>query len=171
MVLFASWDISQVSSLDSPPLLNAMPSLGQTKETGAGQFSSVRFSRSVVSDSFLPHGLQHARLPCPSSTPRAYSNSCLLIWWCHPTISSSAVPFSFSFQSISASVHFPMSQYFVSVAKNLEFQQQHRSCQWMFRTDIVQNWLVESPCSPKDSQEPSPTPYFRRIDSLVLSYL
>ena len=55
---------------------------------------SVQFSPSVVSDSLGPHGLQHTRPPCPSPTPRAYSNSCLLSRWCHPTISSSVVPFS-----------------------------------------------------------------------------
>ena len=57
-------------------------------------FSSVQFSCSVVSDSLWPHGLQHARLPYPSPTPRVYSNSCPLSWWCHPTISSSVIPFS-----------------------------------------------------------------------------
>ena len=56
--------------------------------------SSVQFSYSVVSDSLRPHGLQHAGAPCPSSTPRVYPNSCPLSQWCHPTISSSVVPFS-----------------------------------------------------------------------------
>jgi len=62
---------------------------------------SVQFSRSVVSDSLRPHGLQHARLPCPSPTPRVYSNSCPLSRWCHPTISSSDVPFCSIFPIIS----------------------------------------------------------------------
>ena len=53
-----------------------------------GYYAIVQFSHSVVSNSFQPHGLQHARLPCPSPTPEAYSNSCPLNWWCHPTISS-----------------------------------------------------------------------------------
>ena len=53
---------------------------------------SVQFSRSVVSNSLQPHGLQHARIPCPSSTPRVCSNTCLSSWWCHPTISSSVIP-------------------------------------------------------------------------------
>ena len=61
--------------------------------------SSVQFSRSVVSDSLQPHGLQHSRPPCPLPTPRVYSNSCPLSWWCHPTISSSVVPFSSCLQS------------------------------------------------------------------------
>ena len=58
---------------------------------------SVQFSRSVLSDSSQPHGLQHARPPCPSPTPGVDSNSCPLNWWCHPTISSSVVPFSSPF--------------------------------------------------------------------------
>ena len=63
-----------------------------------------------MSDSLRPHGLQHARLPCPSPTPRVYSNSCPSSWWCHPTISSSVVPFSSCLQSFPASGSFPMSQ-------------------------------------------------------------
>ena len=66
-------------------------------------FSSVQSSCSVLSNSLWPHGLQHTRLPCPSPTPRAYSNSCPLSWLCHPTISSSVVPFSSCPQSFPAS--------------------------------------------------------------------
>ena len=61
--------------------------------------NSVQFSRSVMSDSLQPHGLQHARPPCPLPTPWVYSNSCPLSWWCHPTISSSVIPFSSCLQS------------------------------------------------------------------------
>ena len=75
---------------------------------------SVQFSRSVVSDSLWPHGLQHARLPCPSPTPRAYSNSSPSSWWCHPTISTSVIPFFSCRQSFPASGSFPMSQFFTS---------------------------------------------------------
>ena len=75
---------------------------------------SVQFSCSVVSDSLLPHGLQHARLSYPSPTPRACSNSCPLSHWCHPTISSSVVPFSSCLQSFPASGSFQMSQFFTS---------------------------------------------------------
>ena len=74
--------------------------------------SSVQFSCSVVSDSLWPHEPQHARPPCLSPTPRAYSNSCPLSRWCHPAISSSVVPFSSCPQSIPASGSFPMSQLF-----------------------------------------------------------
>ena len=75
--------------------------------------SSVQFSISVVSDSLQPHEPQHTRLPCPSSTPGACSNSCSLSQWYHPTISSSVVCFS-CFQSLPASGFFPMSQFFTS---------------------------------------------------------
>ena len=74
----------------------------------------VQFSRSVVSNSLQPHGLQHARPPCPSPTPGVYSNSCPLSQWCHPTISSSAVPFSCRLQSFPASGSFLVSQFFPS---------------------------------------------------------
>ena len=73
--------------------------------------SSVQFSRSVMSDSLQLHALQHARLPCPSPTPWAYSNSCPFSWWCHPTISPSTVPFS-HLQSFPVSGSFPRSQFF-----------------------------------------------------------
>ena len=75
--------------------------------------SSVQFSRSVVSNSLRSHGLQHIRPPCPSPTSGVYSNPCPLSRWCHPTISSSVVPFSSCPQSFPASGSFPMSQLFV----------------------------------------------------------
>ena len=76
--------------------------------------SAVQFSHSVVSNSLWPHRLQHARPPCLSPTPRVYSNSCPLSQWCHPTISSSVVPFSSRLQSFPASGSFQMSQFFTS---------------------------------------------------------
>ena len=72
---------------------------------------SAQFSHSVVSDSLQPHGLQHARLPCPSPTPGVYSNSCPLSWWCHPAISSSVVHFSSCLQSFPALGSFPVLMY------------------------------------------------------------
>jgi len=77
------------------------------------------FSRSVMFNSSRPHGLQHARLPCPSPTPRVYSNSCPLSQWCHPTISSPVIPFSFCLQSFSASGSFQMSQLFTSGSQSI----------------------------------------------------
>ena len=73
---------------------------------------SVQFSYSVMSDSLQPHGLQHAKPPCPSPTHGVYSNSCPLSRWCHPAISSSVVPFSSWPQSLPASGSFPMNQLF-----------------------------------------------------------
>ena len=83
------------------------------------QTGSVQFSRSVMSDSLWPHGLQHARLPCPSPTPGAYSNSCPKSQWCHPTISSSVIPFSSCHQSFPTSGSFPMSQFFTSGGQSI----------------------------------------------------
>ena len=74
--------------------------------------SSVQFSRSVLSDSLRPHGLQHDRPPCPSPTPGVHPNSCASSWWCHPAISSSVVPFSSCPQFLPASGSFPVSQLF-----------------------------------------------------------
>ena len=76
------------------------------------QFSSVQFSRSVVSDSLQLHESQHARPPCSSTTPGVHPNSCASSRWCHPAISSSVVPFSSCPQSLPASESFPMSQLF-----------------------------------------------------------
>ena len=77
-------------------------------------------SHSVVSNSFWPHGLQYTRLPHPSLSLGACSNSCLLNLWCHPTISSSVAPFSLCLQSFSASGSFPMSQFFASRSQSIE---------------------------------------------------
>ena len=74
--------------------------------------SLVHLSRSVVSDSFRPHELQHTRPPCPSPTPGVHPNPCPLSRWCHPAISSSVIPFSSCSQSLPASESFPMSQLF-----------------------------------------------------------
>ena len=84
-----------------------------------GWVSSVQFSRSVVSDSLRPHELQHARPPCPSPNPGVHSNSCASSRWCHPTISSSVVPFSSCIQSFPTSGSFPMSQFFASGGQSI----------------------------------------------------
>ena len=131
---------------------------------------SVQFSHSVMSDSLWPHGLQHTRPPCPSPTPGAYSNSCPLSRWCHPIISYSVVPFFSHLQSFPTSGSFQMSQFFSSGGQSLEFQLQHQSFQWIFRTAFLQDGLVRSSC-PRGTQESSPTPQFKSINSLVLSFL
>ena len=99
---------------------------------------SVQFSRSVVSDSLRPHGLQHARLPCPSPTPGACSNSCPLSWRCHPTISSSVVSFSSCLQSFPASGSFPMSHFFISGGQSIEVRTWSTKKQiWWLNTSLL----------------------------------
>ena len=80
---------------------------------------SVQFSHLVVSDSLRPHESQHARPPCPSQTPRVYSNSCPSSWWCHPAISSCVIPFSSCPQSFPASESFKMSQLFATGGQSI----------------------------------------------------
>ena len=82
-------------------------------------YAAVQFSHSVVFDSLRPHELQNTRLPCPSPTPGACSNSCPLSQWCHPTSSSSVIPFSSYLQSFPASRFFPVSQFFMSAGQNI----------------------------------------------------
>ena len=93
------------------------------KDEGKGQLWSLGWacsvSHSFVSDFLRPHGPQHARLPCPSPTPRVYTNSCPSSQWCHPAISSSVVPFSSHLQSFPASGSFPMSQLFASGGQSI----------------------------------------------------
>ena len=102
--------------------------------------SSVWFSSvTVVSNSLRPHEPQHARFPCPSPIPGAYSNSCPLSQWCYPTISSSVIHFSSWLQSFPASGSFTMSQFFTSGGQSitiLELQLEHQSFQWIFMTDF-----------------------------------
>ena len=88
--------------------------LWQVKAAVPLQISSIRLRGSVVSDSLRPHGLQHAKPPCPLPVPGACSNSCPSSQWCHPTISYSVVPFSSRLQSFPASGSFQMSQFFTS---------------------------------------------------------
>ena len=83
--------------------------------------SVSQFSCSIMSNSLQPHALQHSRLPCPSPTPKTYSNSCPSSRLCHPTISSSLVPFSFCLQSFPASGSFPISQFFTSGGQSIGF--------------------------------------------------
>ena len=95
------------------------------------QFNSVQLCPTL-----RPHGLQHARFPCPSPTPGACSNSCRLNQWCHPTISFSVL-FSSCLQSFQASGSFPMSQFFASGGQSIGVSAQHQSFQRIFRTDFL----------------------------------
>ena len=130
-----------------------------------------KVSHSVVSSSLWPRGLQHARPLCPSPTPRVYSDSCPLSWWCHPIISSSVVPFSSCLKSFPASGSFPMSEFFASGGQSIRIS----GSASVFPMNI-QDWFplgltAGSPCSPRDSQESLPTPQFKSINSLALSFL
>ena len=120
--------------------------------------SSIHFSLSVVSDSLRPHGLQHARPPCPSPTPGVHSNSRPLSQWCHPAISSSVVPFC-CLQSFPASGSFQMSQFFASGDQNIGVLHAHIyvclssqgygfSCGhvWMWELDCEEDWVRKNWC-------------------------
>ena len=135
------------------------------------QDSSVQFSRSVMSDSLWPHELQHARPPCPSPTPRVYSNSCPSSRSCHPTISSSVIPFSSCPQSLPASGSFPMSQLFAWSGQSIGVSASASVLPMNTQDWSPSGWTVESPCSPRDSQESSPTPQFKSINFSALSFL
>ena len=97
----ASFKVAQLMSHFA--ILLKLPSFKSYFPRHGTHLVSLQFSCSVMSGSLQPHGLQHARLPCPSQTPRVYSNACPSTWWCHPTISSSVIPFSSCPQSFPAS--------------------------------------------------------------------
>ena len=149
-----------------------MKSLLPRKVAFTGSRDSVQFSLGAQScltlcnpmDYSTPGLLVHHQFPEPTQTHQLH-------WWCHPTSHplSSPSPPAFSlfqhqslFQRVS-SLH--------QMAKVLEIQLQHQSFQWIFRTNFLQDWLAGSPCSPRDSQESSPTPQFKNIASFMLSFL
>ena len=129
-----------------------------------------------MSNSLWPHGLKHARLPCPTPTPRACSNSCPSshqYWsqWCHPAISSPIIPFSSCLQSFPASGSFPISQFFESDGQSIGasasasvLPMNIQDCFLLGLTNLIS-------CSPRDSQVSSPTPQFKSINSSALSLL
>ena len=134
-------------------------------------YVSVQFSLSVVPNSLQPHELQHARPPCPSPSPRVHSNSRPSSRWCHPAISSSVIPFSSCLQSLPESESFPISQFFTWGGQSTGVSALASFLPRNTRADLLQNGLVGSPCSPRDSQEPSPTPQLQSINSSALSFL
>ena len=136
-----------------------------------GGLSPVQFNCSVMSDSLRPHGVQHARLPCPSPTPRTCSNSCPSSRWCHPTISSSVVPFSSQLQSFPASGFFSNESvlcirwpkywsFSFSISPSSEY-----SGLISFRIDRFDILVVQR------TLESSPTPQFKSTNSSALSFL
>ena len=131
----------------------------------------VQLSCSVLSNSLGPYGLQHTRLPSLSITNSwSLLNSCPSIRWCHPTISASVVPFSSCLQLFPALGSFPMSWFFTSGGQSIG-----ASASASVLPMNIQDWfplgLTGSTCSPRDSQESSPTPQLKSINSSVLSFL
>ena len=139
--------------------------------TGLLGKSQVQFSHSVMFNSLRPHGLQHARLPCPSPATRASSNSCPSSWWCHPTISSSVVPFSSCLQSFPLSVSFPMSQLFTSGSQSIGVSASVSVLPLNIQDWFPLEWTGLISLSLRDSQESSPMPQFKSINSLTFSLL
>ena len=139
------------------------------KHTSAPTFSSVQFSHSVMSYSLQPHESQHARPPCPSPTPGVHSNSCPLSQCCHQSTSSSVIPFSSFLQSFPPSLSFLTSQFFASGGQNVGVSAsasvlQHQDS---FPSGLTGLISLQS----KDSQESSPTPQLKSINSSALSFL
>ena len=132
---------------------------------------TVQFSRSVLSDSLQPHGLQHTRPPCPSPTPGVYSNSCPFSQWCHPTISSSVVPFFSHLQSFPASQSFQMSQFFASGSQSIGVSASASVLPMNIQDWFPLGWTGWICLQPRDSQESSPTPHFKSMNSSMLSFL
>ena len=135
------------------------------------QFSTVQFSSSVMSNSLRPHELQHARPPSPSPTPGVQPDSRPSSQWCHPAISSSVVPFSSCPHSLPASESFPMTQFFTWGGQSTGVSALASYLPRKPRADPLQNGLAGSPCSPRDSQESSPTPQFKSVNSSELRFL
>ena len=123
--------------------------------TSGGQSFGVSASKSV-----LPMNIQHARPPYPSPTPRPCSNPCPSSRWCYPTISSSVLSFFSCLQSFSDSGSFPMSQFFTSGGQSFGVSASKSVLPMNIQDWLPLRWLVGSPCSPRDSQEFSPTPHF-----------
>ena len=132
---------------------------------------TFQFSRSVVSDSVRPHGQQHARFPCPSPTPGAYSDSGPSHWWCHPTISSSVVPFFSSLQSFPASGSFPMSWFFTSGGQSTGVSASASVPPMNIQDWFPLGWTSWIFLQSKGLSRASPTPQFKSFSSLALSFL
>ena len=133
------------------------------KEDSKNISTNFQFSRSAMSNSLQPHKLQHVRLPCPSSTPGASSNLCPSSRWCHPTISSSVVPFSSCLQSFPASGSFPMSQFFKSGGQSVGVSASVLPMN-------IQGWNLESCAHPNLSATPPFCNYRKKNRGLFLPW-
>ena len=132
------------------------------------QFSSVNQSCPTL---WQPHKLQHARPPCPSPTPGVHPNSYPLSQWCHATISSSVVPFSSHLQPLPASGSFQMSQFFTSGGQSIGVSASASVLPMNTQDWSPLGWTGWISLCPRDSQESSPTPQFKSINSSALSFL
>ena len=132
--------------------------------------TSVQFSRSVVSDSLRSHEPQHTRPPYPSPTAGVYPNPCPLSRWCHPTILSSVIPVSSCPQSFPALGSFPVSQLFASGGQRIGVSASTSVLPMNTQDWSPSGWTGRSPCSQRDSQESSPKPQSKSINSSVLSF-
>ena len=124
-----------------------------------------------MSNSLRPYEPQHARPPCPSITPGVYPNSCASSRWCHPTISSSVVPFSSCPQSLPASRSFPMSQLFTRGGQSIGVSASASVLPMNTQDWSPLGWTGWFSLQSRDSQESSPTPQFKNINSSALSFL
>ena len=125
----------------------------------------VVVSYSVISNSLHPHGLQCTRFPCPAPSPEVCSNSCVLSWWYHLSH-----PLSPSSPAFGVSQHQGLFQWVSTLNQVVQvLELQHKSFQWIFRIDFLWDWLVLSPFCPRDSQETSPAPQFKSINSSALN--
>ena len=132
----------------------------------------LSFVQSLSRVNYLwPHRPQHARPPCPSPTPGASSNSCPLSWWCHPTISTSAVVFSSCLQAFAASGSFPVSQFSTSGGQSTRVSVSASVLPMNIQDWFPLGWTGWISSQSRDSQESSPTPQFKSINSSVLSFL
>ena len=134
--------------------------------------TSVQFSHSVVSDLLRPHEPQHARPPCPSPTPGVYPNPCPLSWRCHPTISSSVIPFSSCPQSFPTSESFQMSQFFTSGGQSIGVSASTSVLPMNIQDWSPLGWTCWISLQSKGlSRESFLTPQVKNINSSVLSFL
>ena len=152
-------------------LVQVQKPLSSTRNHSCRPSSVSQFSRSVVSSSLQPHGLQHTRPPCPSLTPKVDSNSCPLNRWCHPTISSYIIPFSSCLQSFPASGSFQMSWFFTSGSHSIGVSASASVLPMNTQDWSPLGWTGWISLSPRDSQESSPTPQFKSINFSALSFL
>ena len=166
MILLGEWTFHETTQ--DPTSLHDMTLIDSNCLETSVQF---QFSHSVVSDNLQPHQLQHARTPCPSPTPGIHSDSHSSSPWCHPAISSSVIPFSSCPQSLPASESFPMSQLFAWGSQSTGVSALASFLPKKSQGWSPSEWTGGSPCSPRDSQESSPTPQFKSINSSALSFL